>query len=150
MALKILKEAGIVILLLVIIVLILTIIFYDYFPNSKTIPAKVETYAFPEDIKEELSETLESTEQNIVRTYYIDSEDLSLYETTKEYDKGRVNPIADTNTNAITNTNTNNTSNTNSTSNNTSDNTTKNNTIQNSTGQNNVSSGEYFNKTGKY
>ena len=98
MAKTILKEGGIVILLLVAIVLVLGIIFYDYIPSSKTIPAKVETYAFPEDVKEELSESMDNIEQNIVRTYYIDSQDLSLYEVKKEYNKGKVNPFADTST----------------------------------------------------
>ena len=98
MAKTILKEGGIVILLLLAIGLVLGIIFYDYIPSSKTIPAKIETYAFPEDIKEELSESMDNIEQNIVRTYYIDSQDLSLYEVKKEYNKGKVNPFADTST----------------------------------------------------
>ena len=91
----ILKEAGIVVLLLIAIALVLRIILDGYLPNDKTVPQKVETYAFPEDIKEELSESLQNEEQNIVRTYYIDSEDLSLYEYRNEYDKGKVNPFAE-------------------------------------------------------
>lgn len=140
----IIKEAGIVVLLLIAIALILGIIFYDYIPNSKTIPAKVESHAFPEDIKEELSQTLKD-EQNIVRTYYIDSQDLSLYESTKEYDKGKVNPFVDTSTLAPATTNSTTSTNSNTTSTNTSTN-----TQVNTASQSSGSSGTFFNKAGKF
>ena len=140
----IIKEAGIVVLLLIAIALILGIIFYDYIPNNKTIPAKVESHAFPEDIKEELSQTLKD-EQNIVRTYYIDSSDLSLYESTKEYDKGKVNPFVDTSTVAPATTNSTTSANSNTTSTNTSTN-----TQVNTASQGNQSTGTFFNKAGKF
>lgn len=140
----IIKEAGIVVLLLIAIALILGIIFYDYIPNSKTIPAKVESHAFPEDIKEELSQTLKD-EQNIVRTYYIDSSDLSLYESTKEYDKGKVNPFVDTSTVAPATTNSTTSANSNTTSTNTSTN-----TQANTASQSSGSTGTFFNKAGKF
>jgi len=92
----ILKEAGIVILLLIAIALILGILLYDYIPDKKTVPAKVESYKFPEDVRAELSETMKNLEQNIVKTLYIDSDDLSLYESKKDYNKGKVNPFAET------------------------------------------------------
>ena len=132
----ILKEAGIVVLLLVAIVLILGIIFYDYNPSNKTVPAKVEAYAFPEDVKEELTETIQNLEQNIVRTYYIDSQDLSLYEATNDYDKGKANPFAEVSSTSTGNTVDNNGTNTASGSN---------------VVQNNTNTSEYLNnKTGKY
>ena len=135
----VLKETGIVLLLLVAIALILGIIFYDYIPSGKTIPAKVEKYAFPDEIQEELNDSMKNLEQNIVRTYYIDSQDLSLYESTKEYDKGKANPFAITTTEA----NATNTTNTNKTGSNTTTNT---NTIQDGTNKS-----EFLNnKTGKY
>lgn len=135
----ILKETGIVLLLLVAITLVLGIIFYDYIPNGKTIPAKVEKYAFPEDVKEELNDSMKNLEQNIVRTYYIDSQDLSLYESTKEYDKGKANPFAEAKTTVANTTNTNSSNGTNTSSNN------KNN-IQDDTNKS-----EFLNnKTGKY
>ena len=126
----IIKEGGIVILLLIAIALTLGIVFYDYIPDSKTLPAKVETHAFPEDVKEELQASL-NEEQNIVRTYYIDSADLSLYEATKDYDKGKVNPFQYVSTNPGT-------GNTIAGSSNTS-------TQDNQNGQN----GAYFNNAGK-
>lgn len=105
----IIKEFGIVILLLVAVALVLAIIFYDYIPNNKTVPIKIQAYNVPEDIKQELEESIED-EQNIVRTYYIDSTDLDLYESTNDYNKGKENPFADytqeeptSNINSITN-----------------------------------------------
>lgn len=140
MAKTILKETAIVLLLLVVIGLILAIVFYNYLPNNKTIPAKVEAYYLPKEIKIELESDIQS-EQDIVRTYYIDSSDLDLYESTKEYNKGKVNPFAEmitTNTNTTTSTNAG---------------TTTTNTInnQNNTAtQTDESTGTFFNKAGKY
>ena len=146
----IIKEIGIILLLLVAIVLVLGIIFYDYIPNNKTVPAKVSAYAFPEEIRAELQENVKG-EQNIVKTYYIDSDDLSLYEATKDYNKGRVNPFATTNSGSTTGSSTSTgsskttgTTNTNTTNTNTTSNT-------NTTTNNNTASGEYYNnKAGKY
>ncbi len=142
MANTIFKEIGIVLLLLVAIVLILGILLYDYIPNNKTVPAKVEAYTFPSDIKEELSTTIKG-EQKIVRTYYIDSDNLSLYENTKEYNKGRAHPFATTSIGAGSTTAT--------TTNPKSSGTGSNNGGSTNTSSSNVSSGEYYNnKAGKY
>lgn len=149
MAKTIIKEAAIILLLLVAIALILAIIFYDYIPSNKTIPAKVEAYYLPKEIEAELEADIQS-EQNIVRTYYIDSSDLNLYESTKEYDKGKVNPFAGTITN---NTTTNTTTNTNAnTTNSTTNNTTANtvNSQSNTATQTSESTGTFFNKAGKF
>lgn len=89
----IIKEIGIVILLLLAIALLLAIVLYDYIPNNKIVPVKIQAYEVSEDIKQELNDAI-PTEQNIVKTYYIDSTDLDLYEDTNEYDKGKPNPFA--------------------------------------------------------
>lgn len=94
MAKTIIKELGIVLLLLVAVILVLAILLYDYIPNNKIVPIKIQEYEVPEDIKQELEDSI-PTEQNIVRTYYIDSTDLNLYESTNDYDKGKANPFAD-------------------------------------------------------
>lgn len=107
------KETGIVILLLIAVALVMGILFYEYIPNNKTIPAKIEEYALPQEVKNELEASM-SAEQNIIRTYYIDSSDLSIYEASNDYDKGKANPFADYSTNTS---NQNNTTNTNSTQN---------------------------------
>lgn len=90
----IIKEGGIVLLLLIAVSLILGIIFYEYIPSNKTVPVKIEEYALSEDIQNELKESV-SEGQNIVKTFYIDSTDLDLYESTNDYDKGKANPFAD-------------------------------------------------------
>lgn len=138
----IIKEIGIVLLLLLAVSLLLAIVFYDYIPNNKTVPVKIQAYDVPEDIKEELSEA-GLNEQNIVRTYYIDSTDLNLYESTNDYDKGKANPFADYTTTSSTNT-TNSAGNTNSNNNNSANNgTTSNNQDSNS---NNSQNGSRQNK----
>lgn len=139
MAKTIIKEAGIVILLLLAIALILGIVFYDYIPTNKTVPVKIQSYTIPDDIKEELSETFEEG-QNIVRTYYIDSTDLSAYESSNDYDKGKANPFADY---SVSSTAGNTASgNTNSNSNNK-----FNNTVANNNNTDNTNNSEvYFNK----
>ncbi len=123
MAKSIIKELGIVILLLIAISLILAIVFYDYIPNSKTVPIKIQAYNIPEDIKKELEDSTMG-QDNIVKTYYIDSTDLNAYESTKDYNKGKANPFADYTTTTSESTNTNNSTqnSTNSTRNNTVDN----------------------------
>lgn len=129
----IVKEAGIVILLVLAIILILAIVFYDYVPNNKTIPIKPQAYEFSDEIKAELEENVEEG-QNIIKTHYIDETDLDNYETTKDYNKGKPNPFADTST--ITSTTTNNTTN-DANSNNTTTGNTENKEV-------------YYNKSGKY
>ena len=148
----IVKEIGIVLLLILAIGLILAILLYDYIPNNKAVPIKIQAYNMAEDVKEELNgTTLE--EQNIVRTYYIDSTDLNLYESTNEYDKGKANPFADyseqsntsTTSNSSTNTSSSNKTTTNSTS--SSSSSSKNNsTEQNTTNSKNE---EYMTTPGK-
>jgi len=135
----IIKEVGIAILVLVAIALVLGILLYDYIPNNKTVPIKIEAYKMPKDVEEELKEAVPE-EKNIVRTYYIDSTDLDSYEITNDYDKGKVNPFeeyqTDINTNSIVNNNTNNNN-----SNNNNDNT----GVQNNRNENEV----YINTPGK-
>lgn len=85
----IIKETGIVLLLLVFVVLLIAILLYDYIPSNKIVPIKIQAYEVPEDIDRELQDAI-PTEQNIVKTYYIDNDDLDLY----DYDKGKPNPFA--------------------------------------------------------
>lgn len=131
----IIKEAGIVILLLISVALVLGIVFYDYIPNSKTVPAKTKPYALPEDIKEELGESV-TAGQNTVITYYLDDTDLNAYESNKEYQKGKPNPFGDsTSDSRITS--------------NTINNSSSSNQAKNNTTQGNTNSETYFNTPGK-
>ena len=136
------KETGIVILLLIAVALVMGILFYDYIPTNKTVPAKIEEYTLPQEVESELEESMKQEEQNIVRTYYIDSSDLSVYEASNDYDKGKANPFADYSTSA-TNGNTVSNFNSNNTNNNISNNTSENNS------QNTNQSETFFNNSGK-
>lgn len=119
MAKTIIKEIFIFLLLLVVIALVLGVIFYDYVPNNKVVPTALKPYQLTEEVREELNETMSRSSENIVKTYYIDSSDLSAYATTKDYNKGKVNPFEDYTSENTTNNTTNNTNtkNTNTTGN---------------------------------
>ena len=99
-----------------------------YIPNNKTVPTALKQYELAPEAQEELNETMSRSSENIVKTYYIDSSDLSVYASTKDYNKGKVNPFEDytsenttnnttNNTNTSSNTSTTNTKNTNTTGN---------------------------------
>lgn len=104
MAKTIIKEIFIFLLLLVVIALVLGVIFYDYVPNNKVVPTALKPYQLTEEVREELNETMSRSSENIVKTYYIDSSDLSVYASTKDYNKGKVNPFEDYTTESTTNT----------------------------------------------
>lgn len=125
MAKSIFKEIIIFLLLLVAIILILGILFYNYIPNNKTVPVALKQYQLSEEAQEELKETMSQTSENIVKTYSIGDTDLSVYETAKDYNKGKVNPFEDyTNetSNQTQNNNTTGKNNTNTTNNKTTNN----------------------------
>lgn len=103
MAKTIIKEIFIFLLLLVVIALVLGVIFYDYVPNNKVVPTALKPYQLTEEVREELNETMSRSSENIVKTYYIDSSDLSVYASTKDYNKGKVNPFEDYTTESTTN-----------------------------------------------
>ena len=121
----IVKEIIIVLLLVLAILLVLGVFFYDYIPMNKVVP-KIEQYEPPKNVKEELEQNIEEKEDEIAPIVReINSSDLNLYEKTKDYQKGKVNPFADTssetgnngNTNGQNGNNTNNNNNTNTNNN---------------------------------
>lgn len=96
------KEIIIVLLLVLAILLVLGIFLYDYIPMNKVVP-KIEQYEVPNSIKEELEEIVDDTNTTmtpIVRE--INNNDLKIYEKSKDYQKGKVNPFADTLSNTVT------------------------------------------------
>lgn len=122
------KEIIIILLLVLAILLVLGVFLYDYIPMNKVVP-KIEQYETPDNIKKELQESIKDEQDEMTPIVYeINNSDLKQYEKTKDYDKGKVNPFADsTITNVIDengstdNTNTtNNATNNNSNSNNSS------------------------------
>ncbi len=99
----IIKEIIIVLLLVLAILLVLGVFLYDYIPMNKVVP-KIEQYEAPNNIKEELEEIIEDNQNTmtpIIRE--INNKDLTIYEKSKDYQKGKVNPFADTSVNTITN-----------------------------------------------
>lgn len=124
---KVIKEIGIAIILLIAIALVLSIIFYKYIPNNKTVPIQVKPYTLSEEMQEELKESINQEEQNVVTTLYINDDDLDKYESKKDYNKGKANPFADYSKKEGNIANNSNTENTTNTSSNTT--TSKNNTM---------------------
>lgn len=100
---KIIKEIAILILLIVAIGLVCVIFFYDYNPISATIPKQVEAYTLDAETEKELEETLTAQEtQELVKTYIVDESDLSAYESSNDYDKGKPNPFSKYSTDSST------------------------------------------------
>lgn len=144
---NVIKEIGIAIMLLVAIALILSIIFYEYIPNNKTVPIGVKAYTLPEEIETELNETFNQEEQNVVVKRFISDSDLDVYESKKDYNKGKANPFADyskdedntkegTNNKTSTNTSTSNNNSTGNTSESKTENTTRNEVYVSTPGKN--------------
>ena len=85
------KEIFIILLLSVAILLILGILFYDYIPINRVIPER-EAYVAPEEVKNEVEETITETEKVEV-TYEVTDSDLDKYKQTGSYTEGKVNPF---------------------------------------------------------
>lgn len=94
MAKTIIKESLIVLLMIVAIALLLVFAFYDYIPLNKPIPVQVKSYEMSNEIKEEIGKNAITGEQTIVKTYTIESTELSVYEKNKDYNAGKYNPFA--------------------------------------------------------
>lgn len=112
MAKSVMKEIIIMLLLCVAILLILGILFYNYIPSNKVIPAK-ETYETPENVKEEINEQVTEMEKTEI-SYEITDADLNIYKQSQSYKPGKKDPFAlqeeVTNTNNSTTTGTTSTS----------------------------------------
>lgn len=108
----IMKEIVIVLLLLLAIILLLGVFLYDYIPTSKIVP-KIEQYQVPNNIKEELENSVNDAEEKQPQIVYeVDGKDLKNAEKSKDYQKGKVNPFSpniEGNTTVNNNTNKNNT-----------------------------------------
>ena len=122
----IIKEILIIILLIIAILLILGIVLYDYNPINKKVPTvQYEAYTLTMDkAEEELQETLEAAQtQNIVQTYTVTMDDLTIHQRARDYVAGRINPFdeiysTDSGTGSQTSSNTNSNTNTNTTNSN--------------------------------
>lgn len=137
------KEIIIVLLLVLAILLVLGVFLYDYIPMNKVVP-KIEQYETPSNIKEELEESIQD-EQNIMTpiVYEINNSDLKQYEKTKDYDKGKVNPFADSTISNVIDEN-GSTVNTNTTNNDMTNNSNSNNNCSATNNTQNSSEGNYL------
>lgn len=99
---SIIKEIAIMILLLMAIVLGLGVLLYDYIPSSKIVPI-VAKYETPNSISEELEETITNANEEVIVTYQVDSQDLTIYEKTNDYKAGNPNPFSYYTTGTVTN-----------------------------------------------
>ena len=98
------KELIILLLLVLAILLVLGVFLYEYIPTNKVVP-KIETYEAPNSIKEELEQTVQDEDlQSNPIVYEINNSDLNIYEKTKDYKKGKVNPFGDTSSDVNSNT----------------------------------------------
>lgn len=90
---KFLKELIISLLLCLAIILLLGVLLYEYVPMTKTIPNPV-SYTTPDNVKQELAETQEVDENEIILTYEVDATDLNNYKRIQNYKPGKANPFS--------------------------------------------------------
>ena len=90
---KVFKEIVIAMLLCLIFILLLALILYNYVPANKTLPEKI-SYNNQEKIAEELKQSNETEEDEVILTYEIDNSDMNNYEKINSYNPGKSNPFA--------------------------------------------------------
>ena len=95
MAKTIFKEFFIILLVCVAIILIMAVIFYNYIPTNKIIPAKVTAYKTPENIQTEITEDTIGSYTTQETEYTIDNTDLTQYQVTQSYNPGKPDPFAE-------------------------------------------------------
>ena len=89
----IVKEIAIMLLIFIIVVLGFGIILYDYIPTKEVEISELK-YEPSNQVKEALKEIATSETTNVILTYEVTDSDLSIYESTKSYDKGKANPFS--------------------------------------------------------
>ena len=89
---SVLKEIFIILLLSVAILLILGILFYDYIPINKEVPQR-QAYITPQDVKEEIDESIIESEK-IEVTYEVTDSDLNIHKQETSTSEGKANPFA--------------------------------------------------------
>ena len=93
MAKTIVKELIISLLLCLAIILLLGILLYEYVPMTKTIPNAV-SYTTPANVKQELAQSENIDENQIIMTYEVDLTDLNNYKRIQNYKPGKANPFS--------------------------------------------------------
>ena len=95
---KIFKEIMIMLLVCLVGILLFAVVFYQYIPNRKEVPA-VKNYEASEQVLEQLSDDVNREKDKIIKTYEVTSVDLNNYKVEKEYVPGKANPFATTTNN---------------------------------------------------
>ncbi len=97
--LKIIKETMIMLLVCLVGILLFAVIFYEYIPAKKEV-AEVTKYSPTSTVSEQLSDSVDNLDENVVSTfesdkdaYQVTSTDLNRYQSTKEYVPGKSNPF---------------------------------------------------------
>ena len=89
---SLIKNIVISILIVVCIVLLLSIFLYNKVSFNKVV-TEFQEYTLSDEMQKDLEESYAEGATQVVTTYYIDAADLKKYERTKEYNKGKQNPI---------------------------------------------------------
>lgn len=97
MAKSVFKQVVIIFLIIIIACLILAVVFYQYLPNNKVVPAKVSAYATPQNIATEITEGNTAEYKSSEQTYEITDSDLAVYKSKKSYNPGKSDPFDDYN-----------------------------------------------------
>ncbi len=101
---KLSKELFIMALLLMIIVFMIGMIFYNYMPNNKTVPAPVSYKADSQTtvVLQEISSSSAGTDtdssggvQSIIKSYSIGAKELSTAASKQSYTSGKTDPFAE-------------------------------------------------------
>ena len=92
---QITKQILIILLACIAIVLILALVFYQYIPSNKIVPAKVQAYSTPESIKSEVEDSLNNEYLMAENELYeITDSDLEQYKSNKSYNPGKSDPFS--------------------------------------------------------
>ncbi len=87
------REIFITLLVIVAVVLVLGIIFYKFMPTNRVIPAKVQAYATPEKVIQEIENGEQEKLEEEEHVYEITDADLAKFKNENSYTPGKVNPF---------------------------------------------------------
>ena len=99
--LKVIKEIAIMLLVCLAGILLFAVLFYEYIPSRKDV-SEVVTYSPTSTVSEQLSDSIDDLNENVVSTfeydkdaYQVTSTDLNRFKAAKEYVPGKSNPFAE-------------------------------------------------------
>ena len=93
MSKNLMKELIILLLIILAIILVLGVVLYGFLPNNKVIPEEI-IYTTSTTVKEALQNATGVNEEDVIRTYSIDSTDLNNFQATNDYRPGKTNPFS--------------------------------------------------------